>query len=281
MHAFDLRIAGVRIRILASRPICFPDSILPFLEKASGTPDVSVEVFFGCIPPAKQENTRHFHVTHSADGEDIIRIESAAAGTWYQLYIPGRLADSVCRNGNWLLYLPLERLMRPFRRVILHASAVIYDKKAYVFAAPSGVGKSTQADIWNREYHAEIINGDKVILSIEENGITAHGGPAAGSSGIYKNICAPAAAIVLLEQAPENRIEPADAGGGYFALYSGLVKSYDDPDFNRFLLPEIEAILRNVPVLRLRCRPDRGAAECVLNWMRENTIRDTAPSEMP
>lgn len=267
MNTYYLKIAGVRIRILASRPIILPEKFHPFLEDEAGSADVSVEVSFGNLGFDAIGNSRIYRVTQNPDGDDIIRIESDD-GRAYRLIIPERLADSVCKNGNWLLYLPLKKLMLPFGRVIIHASAVIYRGEAYVFSAPSGSGKSTQADIWNREFGAEIINGDKVILSLENGRVIAHGGPAAGSSGIYKNICAPVAAIMLLEKATENRIEQGGPSSAYFALYSEALKSFDDPDFNRALLPRAEAIVKNVPVVRLLCRPDRSAAECVLDWMR-------------
>lgn len=265
MYTYSLRIAGVHIRILASRAITLSENFYPFLVDESEMPDISVEVVFGNTLSKGEERSGLYRITQNTGGDDIIRLESEGRKS-YQLIIPERLADSVCKNANWLLYLPLERLLLPFHRVILHASAVIYQGNAYVFTAPSGMGKSTQADIWSREFGAEIINGDKVILSLEEGGVTAHGGPAAGSSGIHKNICAPVAAIMLLEKAEKNRIEYENETTDFFALYSESVKSTADPEFNRALLPEIEKIVKNVPVARLFCRPDRGAAECVLNW---------------
>ncbi len=267
MNTYFLRIAGVRIRILAPRPIILPEKFHPFLEDDSVRADISVEVSFGNTGFDASGSSKIYRVTHNPDGDDIIRIESDE-GRSYRIIIPERLADSVCENGNWLLYLPLKKLMLPFGRVIIHASAVIYRGEAYVFSAPSGFGKSTQADIWSREFEAEIINGDKIILSLENGKVIAHGGPAAGSSGIYKNICAPVAAIMLLEKSGENRIEPLSRTAAYFAIYSEAIKSFDDPDFNRALLPRAEEIVKDLPVARLFCRPDRSAAECVLDWIK-------------
>lgn len=267
MNTYHLRIAGVRIRILAPRSIIPPAELLPFITEDEASADISVEVTFGnsC---ADAEASLAYHVTHAPNGEDILRCEGKDGRSW-RLIIPERLAEPICKNGNWLLYLPLNKLLLPFGRVIIHASAVIYRGEAYIFSAPSGYGKSTQADIWRRELGAEIINGDKVILSAEGGKVTAHGGPAAGSSGIYKNISAPAAAILFIEQATENRIAPESLSSAYLNLYSETIKSIEDPRFNQALLPAIEEILRGVPVARLFCSPDRGAAERVLAWLKE------------
>ena len=231
--------------------------------------DVEIQVFFGTENFQKEENINVRRTTWK-DGQDIIRINPAHEGEPYQLGIPLELAESFCKHGNWMMQLELERLLLPFERVILHASAVIYQGQAYVFTAPSGTGKSTQADIWNRELGAEIMNGDKVVISVKDGKCIAYGSPVAGSSGIYKNIEAPIAAIIQLQQSDMNMIVQASKVSEYFALYSGMVKSSYDSGFNQRLLPCIEKILQRVPVLTLACRPEREAAECVLKWMQFN-----------
>ncbi len=262
----NLRIAGVRMRLCAPLDIRLPASFQPFVELSAALPDITVMVETD-HPPAHLSGGRIYCEPIDADGNLFARFEPEDIRQPYRLYLPPTMAEKICNNGNWLNLLPLERLLMPFHRVILHASAVIYRGKAYVFTAPSGVGKSTQADIWHREFGAEILNGDKVILSVQEGVITAYGSPVAGSSGIYKQCSAPVAAILQLKQSNRNEIAPANDRTGYFAVYSGLVKSDRDRFFNNRLLDYTEAILRTVPVRTLLCRPDRQAAECVLAWL--------------
>lgn len=273
MHTYDLQIAGMRIRIPASREICFPESFQPFLTPVQGSEDVTMEVIFGYGDELYAENDQVYRITNASDGNDIIRVIPAGKPNTYRLGVPSRLEYSVSRNGNWPLFMALEQMLLPFHRIILHASAVIHEGKAYVFTAPSGTGKSTQADIWHREFGAEIINGDKVILSVENGTVTAWGSPVAGSSGIYRNIGAPVAAIILLEQGARNEIHPANNSSGYLRIYNGLVKQQNDPAFNQKLLTYIEAIMQILPILRLSCLPNRDAAQCVLDWMRTNNYR--------
>ena len=47
---------------------------------------------------------------------------------------------------------------------ILHASYVVRDGKALLFSAPSGTGKSTQAEFWHTRRGCDIINGHIVSL---------------------------------------------------------------------------------------------------------------------
>lgn len=155
--------------------------------------------------------------------------------------------------------------MLPWGRMILHASAVIYQGKAYVFAAPSGVGKSTHAGLWEKHFGAKVLNGDKVILHIGEKGIMASGGPAAGSSEIYVNETVPVAALFLLKQGPENKLLSLPKRKAILSLYSLAVKSSRDTDFNSKLVDLAASIGEQLDVLSLECIPEKSAVECILN----------------
>ena len=45
----------------------------------------------------------------------------------------------------------LEHLLATQRAVILHSAYIDYKGKAILFSAPSGTGKSTQAELWMDE----------------------------------------------------------------------------------------------------------------------------------
>ena len=81
----------------------------------------------------------------------------------------------------------LETLLLQHHGLLLHASLIKYNNICLAFAGPSGIGKSTQADIWQQRFAAEIINGDRAAIRKEEDRWIAYGSPYAGTSGIYKN----------------------------------------------------------------------------------------------
>lgn len=90
---------------------------------------------------------------------------------------------------------------------VLHAAYVVRDRKALLFTAPSGTGKSTQANFWHTHRGCEIVNGDRVIISRENGQYYASGAYVAGSSGICKNITVPLGQIILLEQDEQCRVK--------------------------------------------------------------------------
>ena len=73
-----------------------------------------------------------------------------------------------------------------------------------LFSGPSGIGKSTQAALWERFAGARTINGDRGLVCPAAR--TVSGIFYAGTSGICQNVTAPLRAVVLLGQAAENRV---------------------------------------------------------------------------
>ena len=268
-YCYDLNIYDLHFRISSSLPLILPEYFRPFLEAEVllGKVDCMITVYFGSeedYPVGQCDAVQRYYW----DGtEYIVRIESYTDTGSVHLLIPKRFATDFCANANWLLYLALERQIIRYDRVVLHASAVIYKEKAYLFTAPSGGGKSTQARIWEVYNNAEVLNGDKVVLHEAGNELIAYGGPIAGSSSIYVNKSAPVAAIFQLEKGLCNRIAPLTLREGFLLLYSEAVKSNWDSAFNQRILKIIETMPSKTNLVRFSCLPDHTAAEYVLQWL--------------
>lgn len=102
--------------------------------------------------------------------------------------------------------LGFEKTMSEHGLFILHASLIRTRRGAVLFTAPSGTGKSTQADLWKKYRGAEIINGDRSGVWKNGNTWMAGGVPWCGTSGIMKNKTMPLLAIVILRQGLENEV---------------------------------------------------------------------------
>lgn len=149
------------------------------------------------------------------------------------------------------------------RRLMVHASLVRWHGNGVLFTGPSGMGKSTQANLWETHESAEVLNGDRAVCQIEDDAVTAWGSPWAGSSGIWRNESAPLRAIVSLRQAAENALVPLS---GREALAELLPRMATIPWAEERHLQAMDlaiALVNRVPVWRLSCRPDRAAVELV------------------
>lgn len=156
----------------------------------------------------------------------------------------------------------LEYLLALNNRVVLHSSYIIYEGKGIVFTAPSGTGKSTQADLWkqNRK-HVEIVNGDRSVLSCEEQIPMVHGIPFCGSSGISLNRTVPLCAIVVLRQGKENKICRLRGAEAVKMIYSECCVSPWDKKCMENILQLLITITEETPVYLLSCLPDVSAVE--------------------
>jgi len=151
---------------------------------------------------------------------------------------------------------------------LLHSSFIRVGDKGILFTAPSGTGKSTQAELWQKYRGAEVINGDRAAVIPTEEGVLAYGIPYSGTSGICHNAKLPVAAIVHLAQAPENRIEALRGLRAFRRVWEGCsVNVWDKEDVDRCTNSVLETI-RQVPVIHLACTPDETAVQTLEQYLR-------------
>lgn len=166
-------------------------------------------------------------------------------------------------NGIVFNLLGFEEIIAKNNGVVLHASAILKNGKIILFTAPCGTGKSTQADLWQEYADAEIINGDKALVSLKDETIFAGGLPFSGSSDICKNIWAPLAAVVCLGQAKENLIKKISGREAFVSLMQGNYRSGITRESSQKTIEVLEKICSKIPVYRLDCLPDKSAVECL------------------
>lgn len=154
----------------------------------------------------------------------------------------------------------METLLLQHQGLLLHASLINYKGKAIAFAGPSGIGKSTQADIWHTFLGADIINGDRAALRKGDDGWYAYGCPYAGTSGIYKNAGGPLAAIILLEKAKENHLRRLTEAEAFRRIYQELSVHHWQRQFVENAADLCLQLLAQTPVYLLACRPEESAA---------------------
>lgn len=150
---------------------------------------------------------------------------------------------------------------------ILHAANVIWKGKSILFFGPSGIGKSTQARLWEHYEHAEIINGDRTLIQKEQEHYDTYGISWCGSSDICKNKKAKLGALVYLKQAEYNQITELKGMDACKAVMSeAVISSWNLRDKN-LLLDQVTGLLEQSSVLQLSCTPESSATECLKNYL--------------
>jgi hypothetical protein len=275
---YRLRIAELDVQITSPARLQLPKYFLPFLADDTQNPaQIAIEVFSGTddICWEDRQISHNVFLTGNGivqrylwnDGQYFVRLEPADRKGSCRLGVPESFFETFCESGNWLSVLAIERLLIPYGRVILHASAVVWNDRAILFTAPSGGGKSTQAALW-ADCGAEVLNGDKVVLMQDKGIWYACGSPVAGSSCIYKNLQVPVAAVFLVQKHPENAVTRQSKRNAFLFFYQNAVKSAWDEKFNHSLIDVLECAAAQIPVYELCCTPDARAVQCVMNCLK-------------
>ncbi|MCR5295008.1 MAG: hypothetical protein K6E30_07530 [Lachnospiraceae bacterium] len=163
----------------------------------------------------------------------------------------------------------LERHEIAYDSLILHCAYMDHHGKAVLFSAPSGTGKSTQADLWYKYRGKPTINGDRGLIQRTEKGWLVHGWPVCGSSGICHNISMPIRSIVMLGQAAENSIRPVCGVEAFRLLYSQITVNRWNQSHVMKAMDLIEKLLFEVPVFLLRCDISEDAVKCLEDSLSE------------
>ena len=150
---------------------------------------------------------------------------------------------------------------------LFHGSAVAVDGQAYLFAAPSGTGKSTHARLW-RELLGEravMINDDKPIIRVREKTAFVFGTPWDGSHHLSSNISVPLRAVCLLERGAENSISEITKAEAYPLLLQQTYRPADPAALEK-TLSLLERL--HVRYYCLQCNMEPGAAALAYNAMK-------------
>ena len=145
--------------------------------------------------------------------------------------------------------------------IMLHASCVVVDGKAYLFTAPSGTGKSTHTNLWLKHFgdRAYILNDDKPALRLENGIWYAYGTPWSGKYDISRNKRVPVGGIAVLERGLGNRILPFRGLAVITAILDQMIRPKGE-EYRIQILEILDKLLTNVPVWKLICNTDSDAA---------------------
>lgn len=142
-----------------------------------------------------------------------------------------------------------------------HSSLINFRGYGLMFLGPSGIGKTTQAELWNQYRDALIINGDIVFVQETEEAFFGWGTPWHGSSPYCENTNVPVGALIILKQAPENSIRKLEGFEKVTAVSNSVFYPRWLENGMELCLETLDHLLSKLPVYELSCRPDEEAVE--------------------
>lgn len=254
---------------------------------SNGQPDIHVhltsvpEILY---PKGRVPDFSSFYLRSFRDGDVVhryYRSENAEVGedhahACYSEAQPDFIDLQICeRKLRWsfqqvLSRISIEELLLRRNMAILHASWIEREGQAIAFFGRSGIGKSTQAALWERYRGTPVRNGDRTLLKDIDGEEFACGLPYAGTSGICTNTLAPLRAFVKLGQGKKNSIRRLPTTEAAKALLSQMPFPKWSPERMTDALDVAVRVSSRVPVYELVCLPDRSAVETLETALAES-----------
>lgn len=280
MYSYYLNIAKLVLKIESPRILSFQSSVQPFETKESEEPNVVYSMSFEETMTVKKKIIYKGDFIAFLEGDEIGRtkgitttkgIESVTLRKKdrdsFSIFLPKSLKEEkvLFKQINLMNYLAFEDVLINHLGFLLHSSFISWQNNGILFTAPSGTGKSTQADLWKKYEDADIYNGDRTIIRKIDGKYYGFGSPYAGSSGIYRNESAPIKAIVVIEQGPDNVICRLRGREAFLPLFRETLMNTWNKEYMEKMTDLLMDAACQIPVYHLYCRPDQDAVNTVKN----------------
>lgn len=148
-----------------------------------------------------------------------------------------------------------------YQTLLVHASAIMYENRGFIFLGKSGTGKSTHSRLWlDNITGTELLNDDNPILRIIDGQVWVFGSPWSGKTPCYKNQSFPLEAIVRLWQRTDNSMKPLRPVEAMAALLPTASCLPCVEEIQQNVLGTVETIIGKTAFYALFCRADKAAA---------------------
>lgn len=143
----------------------------------------------------------------------------------------------------------------------IHSSMIDHQNRGVLFLGPSGIGKTTMAELWCRYRKALIINGDMNFVQETEQGFLGWGTPWHGSSPYCENKNVQVCALVVLKQSVQNSIRRLEGFEMVQTVSDNIIYPAWLENGMELCLETLDHLLSRIPVYELSCRPDEEAVK--------------------
>lgn len=145
---------------------------------------------------------------------------------------------------------------------LMHSASAIRNGKAFLFAGVSGAGKTTISRLAPAD--ATLLTDEISYVRKVGEGYVAFGTPFTGElAKLGENVSAPLAALYLLAQGTENRIDPVAPGEAARSLLANVLFFAEDEELVQATFHSAFELVSRVPVSRLTFVPDARVWELI------------------
>lgn len=217
------------------------------------------------VMPLFSENLRYGVWFDSLEGFDFSMKTGSSVIVCDKSWTNAAICGEHSADNDSLLLMFLYSYLVTRGALLFHSSLVDYNGRGIMFVGPSGIGKTTQAELWNKYQNADILNGDMVLIRKKGDGFFGYGTPWHGSSPYFQNKKVKIKAVVALSQSEKNSLKKLSD--------FELLESVSDQVFFPYwysqaidsCLSSLDSFLTSVPVYHMSCRADRDSVTLLKN----------------
>jgi len=236
------------------------------LTECSGVVPEYTEVF------RQEEDGMHIICGRTASGNDVFEFKGRKnslgcliCSKGYhggRIIMTSRISKTVLNNSLMMMF----TLATAGKGTLLfHAAVVSQEGKGYLFLGTSGTGKSTHAQLWLEHIEGtELVNDDNPVV---RDGVV-YGSPWSGKTPCYRNVSYPIGGIVMLSQAPYNKIRRLKGIEAYVAVVESIGSKVWDNHIAESQHQTENTLVSTIPMWHLECLPDEEAARLCHNTIK-------------
>lgn len=203
------------------------------------------------------------------DKKDIDLVVKADEGYYERMNIEGCFSREYCESLS--IFENIARKLPYYNKMVFHGACITYKEHGLLFTAPSGTGKTTHICLWKQYFKddVDIVNGDKPILEVREDGVIAHSVPYSGKEGYYKNTSAKLKGICIIKQGTSNKTRRVSPSEAMVTLYTQMYIPYDSEEATLLTMGLLDALLKGCPIYELTCDISEDAVKSSYQAMIE------------
>lgn len=281
---YHFEIADIRFKILTPMSFAVEKELMPFKKSSYRVPDAVIQVVTDREHmPEPQENKQgeDMLLTYYKQGDTFLCVAKGSRGKKNAVTVyDDSLSNFTCfldtdvftksswTIGNLLRLIPMRMIFQKQQTLFFHASQIAVKGKGILFSAASGVGKTTQAKLWERHQGAEVVCNDRTLVRFGKT----YGYPIDGSEPVVSGKVYPLGAVVVLMQAKENEIRRLKTSEALVKLMPQVV--FDTWSFPQrtLAMEHLMQLFSETPVYLLKCTPDARAVCCLEKQLKEDGV---------
>lgn len=157
------------------------------------------------------------------------------------------------------------RLLADGKGALLHACCVDDSGAGYLFLGESGAGKSTMANLWDKEKGATVLSDDRVLVSLNDRGLIAYGTPWHGTEKYAVNAGVPVKKIFFIRHAYKNALSMVNGVTAASELVRNAFLPFWDRERMEYSTEFLIQVSQSARLFSFGVYPDRKIIDLVRN----------------